>query len=292
MQSWTVFKETSFHLPKYVWLGRWKITISPRDSEWISINGTLVNSSSIQWVKDWTWSRYIQIMLNSGKKVKVVEHLLSALIASWVTQANVEILDSFVPVIGPWIQPIYKALVNSNIDFWSELPKSKISSKEIIHSRTYPWASIQFEPSETFDITIDTNHPDLADIWAKRVELTNLYSQVSNFSDARPIARLQKKHIYYTLNTLRCIPPFLRGINPNTYIFAKPGENWDQIVERMWEQYQQWRNEHLYHTIFADFLWEITSFFPWEIQWRFTLINTNHVSRIEILKEYQNLNTL
>ena len=290
MLSGTINSKTSLQLPKYFWKWEGNIQVFPRDKEWITINWIHVSPSTIKWVKDITWARYVELITN-WRRIKVIEHIISALIASWITQADLKIKDRFVPVIWPWITPVFENL-RTQVDTWSELPIIRIGDFGAIRSDNYLWAQIIFEPSNTFDVSIETHHPDLADIWASRLDLVDVYSQIERFSDARPIARLQKKIVYCALNIFSKIPPYLNGINPDTYILAKPWEKWDQIIERMWAKYQEDRNEHLYHTVFADFLWEVSIFFPWKIEWKFTLINTNHVSRVEILKKIFKSNSL
>lgn len=273
------------NLPKYIWRGNKSILIKPSDNLGVNINWTSVTPDTLNAVKHWTTARFLEIEGWNGK-ISVVEHLLSALKAAWLTHVDIEVEAWFIPVIWPWIQPAFWDLELAEKDDRWIVDCKIINSKQEFE---YWGAKMIIEPSDTFDLHIDTNHPDLTDIWAKALLVIDVNSSITDHLIARPIARLQNPWIKWAHSLLsrNLIYP-LNGIWGDSYIMTKPSDKGDDIVERMHPQYQEGRNEHLFHTMTADFLWELSIFFPGDFKWKITLLNTNHTSRVALLRQLYN----
>ena len=290
MYSWTIQNPVTITPPNYLWWGKGKINIKPKKTPWININGVPITPDTLQAVKDVTGARYLQIIWKDGKPIKVIEHLVSALFAAGIHSADVDIewKMGFLPVIGPGIKPVYDDLMSAWVNRNNELPIFSYTWRwpKKIESKRIPWAYIIIELSNTFDVEVSTKHKDLADINEQPLCINDVYWEIQNHINARPIARIQQAVMYYGFKILKNLPWIqLKWINPEVYILPWRNDTWEDIVHMMHAQYQEWRNEHYAHTIFADFLWEAHIFFPGEIQAKITLINTNHISRVELLRE-------
>lgn len=288
MKHGTLRDSLEIELPKYI--GRWKssLTIHPRQEPWLFINGTLVWPNTVDGVKHWSTARFLQIMTKQ-KKIKVVEHLLSALRAAGITQADIRTETWYIPVIGPWIEPLFSRLNDVWIEMWSELNVKSIDSRVELD---FEGAKMIVEPSKTLDFEISTNHPDLADLDSHILREVDITASLINHLLARPIARLQDPKINWLHKILSLNPIYpLNGIWWDSYIMTGIWEWADEIIDRMHTQYQEGRNEHLYHTMVADFLWELALFFPEDLRAKITLIDTNHVTRMELLRMlYRSIN--
>jgi len=265
------------------------VKIHPADQEGFFINGAPINASTLKWVKE-MWARFLQVLDPTGQPIKVVEHMISWLLASWVTQADIETTThkNFFPVVWPGISPVVDAL-EWNVVYWNDLPNYEYLFEKpfLIESEVFPWASIKIEPSDTFDVSVSTKHSDVSTMWEQPLDIKDIESCIQDHLHARPIARVQNFIVYCAFHAMRKIPwqHKLYGINPETYILPGRKSNGDQIVEKMRPEYQEGRNEHYAHTIFSDFLGEVRTFFPWWIKAKITLTNTNHISRIELLRK-------
>jgi len=269
-------------LPAYFWDRLEWVVIEPKHTIWYSINWTEVTPDTIEWVKHWTTARFLQIETPFGK-IKVIEHFISALRAAWIQAANIRFSGGLMPVVWPWIDPVYSKLkMHSKLKEIWEVDDYVVGERQEFHH----WnATMIIEPSDTFDIVIDTNHSDLVDLWSKALEIIDVTWSLVEHINARPIARLQNKVTHTAYKLLRWFPVHLNGIWPESYIITSPWETSDEIVAKMGEKYQDDRNEHLYHTMVSDFLWELAIFFPWDFKWKITLLNTNHTSRVELLRQ-------
>ncbi len=73
---------------------------------------------------------------------------------------------------------------------------------------------------------------------------------VSDFLRARPVMRLANKFqesVLFIMN-LRSF-----ALTRETYFRSKPSLSREQVVERMFPEFRDGQNEHLYHTAIADF---------------------------------------
>lgn len=293
-----------FDLPHYVWKWRWKIRISPKLTVGYDISVTWESKSSpithetIQWVSE-SGARFIQVdRWEKSHPIKVIEHLISALVAAWISNAYITSDVStaprilgwkswFTPMIGPWIEPLYSQLKEQKVFSIEDNISAPIIKKK--QKFEYNWAVMLIEPSETFDVEIQTTHSDLVDVGAQALCIWDVMSHALEHASARPIARLQTHIKFWAFRALNSFPSTrLNAINPETYIMWLPWDDWDVIVWKMQEKYQEWRNEHLYHTLYSDFLWELAVFFPHGIKWKITLINTKHTTRVPLLHMLKN----
>lgn len=279
-------------LPPYV--GPWesRVEIYKKLSPWFEINDIPVNPSTIRWVKE-SWARFLEIKQVWVTPVKVVEHMISALVAAGIDSAYISVdtstspkilwwKDGYMPVVWPWIQPIYEAVKDSGRCIVGWIEQFWVQSKLKLQFQD---AKMIVEPSDTFTIEIQTHHRDLTDIRNKSLLIEDVIGQVWNHLTARPIARLQNYTTYWVFRVLNLFSSTrVNWITPETYIMWYPCDTWDDIVWRMQEQYQDWRNEHLHHTIYADFLGELHTFFPWVFKWKITLLDTDHITRIALLR--------
>jgi len=252
MLTRTLKDRLEISLPKYIWRWEERILLGPSEGLWYTINWSLVWPDTIRWVKHWTTARFLEIE-SQGKKIKVVEHLISALRAAWITHASILVKPWLMPVIWPWIEPVYWLLKEASVLVSDSLPTIEIQEKK---EYSYGDATMVVEPSDNLDIDIQTNHPDLVDLYSEALSVIDVTSSLVEHVTARPIARLQDPKIK-AVHSLLTRNPFypLNGISDTWYINTNPWDSWDEIVSRMQEKYQKWRNEHLYHTLVADFLW-------------------------------------
>jgi len=292
--------KVSFDLPNYTWPWNGRIEISPRMQPWYSISelwcmwSTDITAWNISWVKK-SWARFLEIDRWSwNHPARIVEHILSSLAASWITNADVATTFSqspwilwwdmwYTPIIWPWIEPLYWVL--------SWLPKTSINMNEeqyrVLERMEFAYGSAKMivEPSDSFDVHISTVHKDITELWSKPLEVQDVLSQVAKHASARPLARLQGRVKYNIFRALNCFEStVINAINPKTYIMWLPWDKGEDIAWKMQEQYQEDRNEHLFHTLYSDFIWELAIFFPWNFNWKITLIDTKHTSRIPLLQ--------
>lgn len=88
------------------------------------------------------------------------------------------------------------------------------------------------------------NNPDAVPISISEGE------DITDFLRARPVMRLANKFqesVLFFMN-LRSF-----ALTRETYFRSKPSLTREQVVSRMFPEFQEGQNEHLYHTALADF---------------------------------------
>jgi hypothetical protein len=291
--AWTVRSPQSFMLKDYI--GRWesRLTISPKNTPGITINWIEISPENTHGITQLI-ARFNVAKedkeTNEGKIFKVIEHLISALYAAWITQADVSTGTkfNFIPVIWPWIEPIYSGL-KWNIKYFEDQPlpifycRKKIEIKSRLDKS--PWKII-IEPSKSwkFEIEVSASYRDINWMKSEPIKIDDVYADIDLHKTARPIARIQHqtlRNIHWALDKIIGFP----WINDTTYIMPDNTPEWN-YVGQMHSQYQEGANEHFAHTVYADFFGELHTFFTgrmWAV--KITVVWWGHPWRIDMLKQ-------
>lgn len=119
------------------------------------------------------------------------------------------------------------------------------------------------------------NNPDASPIMIQEGE------DITDFLRARPVMRLANKFqesVLFFMN-LRSF-----ALTRETYFRSKPSLTREQVVARMFPEFQEDENEHLYHTAVADFPAELGSFLRGRhLHARIQIKDGNHSFRMEAL---------
>ncbi len=216
-------------------------------------------------------------------RLKVVEHLISALVAARVNDVIVSLPDgannNYIPVIGPGIEPIYSQLKAARIDLASDLPEFEVTTTTML---TGEKTALHAHISDTLGFRTSAFLDDVVDFEPSRFEEYDLLGSLENHKDARPLARIQGWKIIPYL----WLKSKLNGINPETYVMAMLGDSAEKIISRMDPKYQSGKNEHFAHTSVADFLGELYLHFPGVMKGQFQFSGkANHKNRMALLAE-------
>ncbi len=289
MRRATLNKSLEVKLPSYLGLGKAQtpVIFSPNDGKGLRIISpktggyTAVNDNSLRAHNG--LARYLECDIE-GTVVKVLEHTLSALGASSITDVDIAFPEgitwNFFPVVGPGITPLYGKLLEHKIKLENSIETYAVKSSE---SFQYGGGRIDVSPSDKLSMIVQTYHRDLVDLDPQPLVIEDVYKEIESHVSARPVARLQtcvNAFVFRALSTLN------KGITDDTYILARRGESVDDIVSKMHSQYQDGRNEHCAHTAIADFLGELKSFFPGRVLGHFKISGTaNHTTRMQMLRQ-------
>lgn len=280
---WTVQSPIIFELPNYIWKGRWKLEIRPRNVPWISINGIEVTPETTEGASQFGILRFIcargKDALGNKKEIKVIEHLLAALWATGITQADI-VTDTklgFIPAIWPGIEPLYSTLrwkVNTLKDqpLHEYTCPRKVEVKSKLKSDKFS-GTIIIEPSASWKFEIEMTSKTKRGLKGKKsspFQMKDVYWEVGDIAETRPIMRVEK-HVKAAVSYL----VGLRGLEKTT--IPPDGE--------MYEEYQTDQNEQYAHAI-LDFLGELSIFFPGKI-WavKITVEWWRHPWRMDMLKQ-------
>lgn len=228
-------------------------------------------------------------------KVYVVEHLLSAMHAAGITDAEIELrslngdYSGVVPIVGVGIDTYFKELNKKRIAFKKPIDLLyAVKSDEYIHvdNKTKLKTRIRIEPSNSLEARVKSaKHSDLPDLNEKEFHVKSVYESIGKHLKARPLARTKERWKYFALNLL-CFAGY-KAITNENYVIVAPTDGTKEIVRKMQPKYRRKRNEYLAHTIFSDFLGEMYALGSAYVKGNFTLENTNHPTRIAALKQFQ-----
>lgn len=242
-------------------------------------------------------------------QILLVEHLLSALQVLWLT--NIEIvLDKssygpststkvpifwlghpthWIPVMWPGISGFVKEL-SPYCTSLSQVPQIvKIKSAQthsiIDPNARYKWIkrSLSIEPADRLIIQVlSAQQPDIINNpHAMPVEISE-WNNLQEFLRARPIMRLRNKFeesVLFLLN-LRSF-----ALTRDTYFRSRNSMTVEEVVIRMFPEFQTSQNEHLYHTALADFPAELWAFLQWRhLHAKIKIQDTNHLFRMGALR--------
>jgi UDP-3-O-acyl-N-acetylglucosamine deacetylase len=230
-------------------------------------------------------ARYLSVRdPNSWKNIaEIVEHLISACYAAGTRSLSID-TPSVVPVIWCGIEQIYTALLsNSTTDKNTYHQSYKISRSIEFYSNDNS-CILSISPSNTLDISIERkNDPEIGTDAV--LSIKDVYSYIRDNTTARkarPIARLKNPIVHGLQKWIQLL--WWNGITRDNYIFNTAHTSTTQIKEQMHPEFQNEWNEHLAHTLVADFFGELHTFFPNWIQWNITLKwKNNHFTRMELL---------
>lgn len=244
-------------------------------------------------------------------QILLVEHLLSALNllglnnveivldrSSYgkLTSSNVAIFGLWmptywVPVVGPGVSWFIDTLEPHCEELWCVPEIVKITQERshaaIDHHPRY-WRierKLTIKPADKFIINIaSANQPDIKNCPEGQPVTLSEGDNVRDFLVARPIMRIRNRFeqsVVFLLNLL-----WSSMLTHDTYVKSRPKLTPDQIVARMFPQFQLWKNEFFYHAALADRLGEIGAFInPWQhIHWEFVMQNMNHVAHMIALR--------
>lgn len=277
------------HLTWDTYFPNWwtQITIRPSLYDWISVNGFMLSPDSLKPMAS-LGARYLGIINpHSWKPVaEVVEHLISGCYAAGITRASIQTPET-VPVFWWGIEGIYTTLMQNSKP--SEIKQTPyIFTKEFLFSSKDGSCKFHISPSNTLDINIERkNDPEVGD--DAELNIKDVYTYIQENSTARkarPIARLKNPIIHGLQKWIQLLG--WDGITKDNYLFNTSATSTAQLKSQMHPEFQEWWNEHLAHTIVADFFGELHTFFPHgiyahiELKWK-----NNHFTRMELLYELQ-----
>lgn len=226
--------------------------------------------------------------LQAGKtRFKVIEHLVSALVLSQITDVIVKPEKGFrgyTPVVGPGIEPLYSTLIANRHCFEVNQVLQQVESSDSFTAEYKgEEARLSVAPAEKFNLSIASYHPDLVDLESVPLDVPNFYNGVASHLEARPVARIQKGLEAYLYPLLKSC---LKGISPKTYLMALSGDTADDIVAHMAPEYREGRNEHYAHTASSDLPAELYAHFPGEFRGNLEFSGrSNHKTRMDLLKQ-------
>ncbi|MFC1728274.1 UDP-3-O-acyl-N-acetylglucosamine deacetylase [Nanoarchaeota archaeon] len=268
------------------------------------------------YARTWLGARYAVLSSHQDKRligrwsdaeegthqVHVIEHFLSALHGAGITDATVLINDlghfgtdsikACVPSTGPGIRDYFKELKKHKTEFYWRA-KSLVAVKEDRYAHTDKKTGlrtkISVSPSKTLDINLlSAKHLDAIDLDEKGIHIKDTYAELEKHVSAKALGRLKEWSKYLIWLSARKLPLIgYKGITEDNYTIVHPWSNTESVVKQMRPQYRGGRNEHLYHTVFCDFLGELYSFGSPDVKAKFELENTNHPTRIAALKQFE-----
>jgi hypothetical protein len=266
--------------------GWWtQIDISPSKYHGITINGLILSPDSLT-PMTFLGARFLGLCDPRTWKpiAEVVEHLISACYAAGITKASIR-TPSTVPVVGWGIEQIYTTIL-SNSAASTPLQEPQKLSKNITFYSEDGSCELHVEAWVTLDIKIERkNDPEInANATLHVPDVYTYLHENENARKARPIARLKNPIIHGLQQWIQLL--WWKGITTDNYIFNTRTTSTDDIKEQMYPEFQEAWNEHLVHTLVADFFGELHTFFPHGIIWKISLKwKNNHFTRMELLHE-------
>ena len=244
-------------------------------------------------------------------QIILVEHLLSALnllglnniqvvmdnSARWrLTSTNAPVLGLWmptywVPVVWPGVSGFIDALEPYCEETWKAPEILRITQERThtaVDANPRYWRierRLTIKPADRLIIRIlSAKQPDIKNCPEPEPIVIAEDDDVRDFLSARPIMRIRnftEEMIVFLLN--------LSGssmLTHDTYVKSRPWLTPEEIVARMFPQFQWGRHEFLYHAGLADRTWEIGSFTPeWQhIHGEFIMENMNHVAHMLALR--------
>jgi hypothetical protein len=286
--------------------------VKPSDIPGISfrVGSTIIPYDSVHLQAiDSTLGRMLRVTDNAQTfQIVLVEHLLSAIQLLWLTNIEIVLDESdsgpltssavpifwlkkktyWIPVMGPGVSGFVGALAGHSRPL-SEVPEIiKIHTKAVYSiidpNPKYKWIErmMSIEPADRLIVQILSaqqpdinNNPDASPITIEEGE------DVSDFLRARPVMRLANKFqesVLFFMN-LRSF-----ALTRETYFRSKPSLTREQVVRRMFPEFQEGQNEHLYHTALADFPSELWAFLRGRhLHARIQIKDGNHSFRMQAL---------
>ena len=248
----------------------------------------------IEGVTGMVGERYVRVV-SQGTEVRVVEHLASALHLAGITDARVVMSDGArsVPQRGAGIEAMYR-LLRSQRQVTDDVPREvkvvKSSTYEFFNKRIGDMTSVCAYPSDSLDITVlAARQPDLCALGEKPLQVNAVYAGCEQHLSARPLARLATRifhtHPIYALwRAARAVG--YRGISEENYVLVTPQDTPQTVCGKMQPCYREDMNEFLAHTLFCDFPGELYAIGNCQIKGGFTLKNSNHLTRIDALRQF------
>lgn len=283
MQTRTLSNDIHLHWSPY-FPGWWtQIYISPSKHHGITINGILLSPHSLIPMTS-LGARFLGVCNpQTGRPIaEVVEHLISACYAAGTTSLSIQTPDT-VPVVWGGIEGIYKSLLSNSIPS-DPLWEAQILSKKNIFYSADGACELHVEAWNTLDIEIERkNDPEIHANAILSIKDTYAYLETNvNARKARPIARLKNPIIHGIQRWIQLF--WWKGITKDTYIFNTRTTSTQELKDQMYDEFQEAWNEHLVHTLVADFFGELHTFFPNGIIWKISLKwKNNHFTRMELL---------
>jgi len=231
--------------------------------------------------------------LRGEKQIHVVEHLVSALYAAGITDAEVNIKNGgskivSAPSLGPGIEAYFKLLQGKReeLDFPLEAVRvTRMHGYKPTDEKKGVQTSITIAPRNSLEIRVaSARQADLFPIGEQEMEVTDFYGELEKHLSARPIGRLKNPFIFAFWKMVNWLG--YRGITDENYITARLFDDEKSLVKKMHPEYRLGRNEFLAHTIFSDFFGELCSLGSPYIRGRFALKNASHLSRVAALKQF------
>jgi UDP-3-O-acyl-N-acetylglucosamine deacetylase len=249
-----------------------------------------LNISNLKGFKDVFGERYAVLEENIAQ-VHVVEHLLSAMHIAGITDAEIFIenysqgRNVVVPTKGAGVS-YYFELLNANktrlegyVNTVKVVKEDEYTSKKQTNFKT----SIKVFPSDNLEILVTSSkQADIFDLKEQPLHVKDVYSEIREHLDARPLGRVAFYPVYLLWKLARARG--YQGITEENYIIVTPYDNTETVAAKMQPKYREGKNEYLAHTV-LDFLGELFALSP-RIKGRFVLENTNHLSRISALKYF------
>jgi hypothetical protein len=270
IEQWAYWQWIQFHVGKQV-IPYSLETLFPHQKMWARMN----------MVTDMTIKNSIRIL--------VPEHILSLLVilsvqSWWWFRPDVSIYlpkstfwkEVFVPVLWPGITCNQLELLQEIVGecVWSKQEIGVFDAEDVLLNNkkssydayTNNWESVTFrkwairEASWCYATVLSNTQSDvIATISSPSESATIDFDHPSmEFSSARAMWRLSSRPVYCWVKWLHALWVF-NGITPENYFLAWPRSTTETIRTSMQERYRSWFNEHSYHTLYADFPWELAA---------------------------------
>lgn len=224
-----------------------------------------------------------------GEKAFIVEHILSALNYSKITDATIQLEPALfskkiahAPIIGSGITELVDKLQEQKIELNEKatiLEVTKTKTKIIQNKRGTHFMSV--EPSDNLEMYINNSDLGKINIQSKDIHLKNVYEELNTI--ARPVARLDTSLKVKGLNWLNSRG--YKGVSEETYIVANKYCTNKEFIKKMHKEFQEGANEQLWHGI-IDRSGELFAIQGMPIKGKFMYSSANHLSAIESLKYF------
>jgi UDP-3-O-acyl N-acetylglycosamine deacetylase len=268
------------------------MSIHPSRDGGIHINGIIVTPQTLQPISH-LGARYLSVVDPASWEpvAQVVEHLISGCYAAGIRNARIQ-TPATVPIYWGGIDGIYSSLMNNSNPVKEEQSIYRINRDLIFYSKDWS-CELHISPADHLDVHIERKN-DIEINANAELTVKDVYTYIQNNESARrarPIARLKNPIVHGLQKWIMLLG--WKGVTPDNYIFNTKRTTQDELKERMYPTFQPWNNEHLAHTLVADFFWELHTFFPngihakIELKWK-----NNHFTRMELLNAlYSELGT-
>lgn len=220
----------------------------------------------------------------------VTEHLSSALHHLGITDAFIEVesskstpTEAFIPTQGYGISHYVNSLHDYVKDLKVPVPLVKVISSDAYVSPSLTSSNVVIVPSEKLSFSIDKSDLGKIMLASMPIELSDVYAEIDDHLDARPIARVDTlvKTLAWNLGDWRNY----KAVSKDNYIIASFEKDSYDLIKEMHEKYQLAENESVAHG-HLDRFGEVYSIAGLPVKGGFDFKNTNHPRSISALKYF------